>query len=384
MENKENLKVLFERYLKGDYSREDVDELLAYFGMPHSEQELQALIEEAMQEEIDLRPFDQQIKQVDEVTFDHLQAYIAPSKVRYWPLAGIAASILIVLGFGWAIYQYTHKVIDNDKITTILGTDDIAPGTDRATLTFDNEETFVLDGKEKGIDNQDGEVRYRGGELLTRTVRPVQLILKTPVGGQYQVTLPDGTKVWLNAASEIRYPSAFEEATRQISVKGEVYLEVAKDATRPFVVETEGQHLEVLGTHFNINAYGDKGMIWTTLSEGRVRVVQSATGREVVLKPGQQAQNQLTGGIKVNEVDLDQVLAWKEGMYILRNEEIGLFSKQIERWYDVQIEMGPYAGRKVSAIVPRSAKLSAVLEAITLETGIHFNVEGRRVTAVGK
>ena len=384
MEDRKQRKALFERYLDGNYSRADVDELLTYFGAVETELELRVLIDNALQEDIDLSPLDHQIKQVDEAAFERLQAHIAPAKVRYWPVVRVAASILMVLGLGWAIYQYTYRPAQEELIPVIAMDKDIAPGTDRATLSLDDGQSFVLDGHGEGIVKSEGEVRYQDGQLLVSTEAPRQVTLRTPIGGQYQATLPDGTKVWLNAASEIRYPSTFDSKYRHVSIKGEVYLEVTKDAARPFTVETDGQRVAVLGTHFNINAYGDNGAIWTTLSEGRVRVTQSATGQEIVLKPGQQVQNHAGAGMKVREVDLEQVLAWKDGMYILRDQEIGLFGKQIERWYDVEVDMGAHANHKVSAIVPRSAKLSAVLEAITLESGIQFKREGRRVTAIGK
>ncbi|MFD2555081.1 FecR family protein [Sphingobacterium tabacisoli] len=384
MEDRKQRRALFERYLDGNYSQADVDELLTYFGAVETELELRTLIDNALQEDVDFSPLDHQIKQVDEAAFERLQAHIAPVKVRYWPVVRVAASILIVLGLGWAIYQYTYSPAQEELVPVIAIDKDIAPGTDRATLFLDDGQSFVLDRHGEGIVNSEGEVRYQDGQLLVSTAVPRQVTLRTPIGGQYQATLPDGTKVWLNAASEIRYPSTFDSKYRHVSIKGEVYLEVAKDAARPFTVETEGQRVAVLGTHFNINAYGDNGAIWTTLSEGHVRVTQAATGQEIVLSPGQQVQNHAGAGMKVREVDLEQVLAWKEGMYILRNQEIGLFGKQIERWYDVEVDMGAYADRKVSAIVPRSAKLSAVLEAITLESGIQFKREGRRVTAIGK
>lgn len=384
MEQQENLKKLFLRYLRGAYTAEDVDRLLVHFEDVRSEEELRKCIEGALQEDIDLAAMDSKIRSVDAAAYRTLQEYTRPRKVKYWTFLRVAASIALLLTASWAIYQfaYTRK----DEMTRIAqGTADennIAPGTDRAILTLEDGKDYVLDGNGEGIINDGSTVRYLDGKLLASIDTPRQVTLRTPMGGQYRATLPDGTKVWLNAASEIRYPSAFVSGNRQVSIRGEVYLEVAKDPAKPFIVETEGQRLEVLGTHFNINAYGDDGATWTTLTEGSLRVVQLGSGKELLLKPGQQSQNLADGGLLVQKVDIDQVISWKDGMYILRNQQIGVFGKQIARWYNVEVDMGAYSQRKVSAIIPRSAKLSAVLDAITLETGIHFKVEERRVIAL--
>lgn len=384
MEQQENLKSLFLRYLRGAYTAEDLDRLLAHFDDVRSDAELRQCIERALQEDVDLAELDSKIRSVDSAAYRTLQEYTRPTQVKYWTFLRVAASIALLLTASWAIYQFVYT--PRDEMTgNVQGTADennIAPGTDRAILTLADGKDYVLEGKGEEIINDGNSVRYLDGKLLANIDTPSVVALRTPMGGQYRATLPDGTKVWLNAASEIRYPSAFVSGHRQVSVKGEVYFEVAKDPKRPFIVETDGQRLEVLGTHFNINAYGDDGAIWTTLSEGSVRVVQRSSNKEILLKPGQQSQNLADGGLRVRKVDVDQVISWKDGMYILRNQEIGVFGKQIARWYDIEVDMGAYGQRKVSAIIPRSAKLSAVLNAITLETGIHFKIEERRVTAI--
>lgn len=380
MVENEALKELFARYLTGAYTRQDVDSLLMYFGSAASEQELRSLIEKSLQQEIDLSGIDQEIKKVDHTAFATLRQYTTPRQIHYWDFVRIAASIIMLIGCGWGIYQYMHKTSTDTISPEVVIAQDIAPGTHRALLSFSDGREFVLDGN--GIINHEGQVSYRDGERVVSIGGPRQLTLKTPLAAQYQATLPDGTQVWLNAGSEITYPSAFESKVRQVSMKGEVYFEVAKDATRPFIVESDRQRVEVLGTHFNINAYKDNGLISTTLSEGSVRVVQQATGKEAILRQGQQSLNPETGTLTVSNVDLDQVLSWKEGMYILKNQEMGLFGKQIARWYDVEVDMGGYERQRLSAIIPRSSNLSSLLEAITLETGIHFKVEGRRVKAI--
>lgn len=384
MEQKENLKKLFLRYLRGAYTAEDLDRLLVYFDDVRSEAELRQCIERALQEDMNLSALDSKIRSVDSAAYRTLQEYTRPTHGKYWSFLRVAASIALLLTASWGIYQFVYTPKGEMTGTALKSTDEknIVPGTDRATLTLADGQDYVLDGTGEEIINDGNSVRYLDGKLLASIDTPSLVALRTPMGGQYRAILPDGTKVWLNAASEIRYPSAFVSGNRQVSVKGEVYFEVAKDPTRPFIVETDDQRLEVLGTHFNINAYEDDGAIWTTLSEGSVRIVQLSSNKEILLKPGQQSQNLAGGGLRVRKVDIDQVISWKDGMYVLRNQEIGVFGKQLARWYDIEVDMGAYSQRKVSAIIPRSATLSAVLDAITLETGIHFKVEERRVTAI--
>ncbi|TDQ79292.1 FecR family protein [Sphingobacterium yanglingense] len=384
MEQQENLKKLFIRYLHGAYTTEDLDRLLAYFDDVRSEAELRQYIERALQEDMDLSALDSKIRSVDSAAYGTLQEYTRTTQVKHWSFLRVAASIALLLTASWAIYQFAYKPTDEMTRITQGNVDEnnITPGTDRAILTLADGKDYVLDGKGEEIINDGNSVRYVDGKLLASLDKPSLVALRTPMGGQYRAILPDGTKVWLNAASEIRYPSAFFSENRQVSVKGEVYFEVAKDPKRPFIVETDDQRLEVLGTHFNINAYEDDGAIWTTLSEGSVRILQLSSNKEILLKPGQQSQNLAGGGLRVQKVDIDQVISWKDGMYVLRNQEIGVFGKQLARWYNIEVDMGAYSQRKLSVIIPRSATLSTVLEAITLETGIHFKVEERRVTAI--
>lgn len=380
MLEKRELNKLLARYLTGDHTQQDVDQLLLYFSRSDTEEELRVLIEKSFQDEIDLTDLDHRIKEIDKASFAVLQHHISSRKIHYWSFIRVAASILLVLGLGWTIYQYVYTPFKDTSSIVASASPDIAAGTDRAMLTLSNGRVIVLDGK--GIINRDGIVSYRDGKTLAHIEKPQLLTLRTPLAGQYKATLPDGTRVWLNAGSEISYPSAFNTTVRQVSMKGEVYFEVAKDPSRPLIIESEGQRVEVLGTHFNINAYKDNGDISTTLSEGSVRVIQSTTGKEVILRPGQQSITGDAGTIQVKKIDIDQVLSWKDGMYILKDQELGLFAKQITRWYNVDVDMGTFASRRLSAIIPRSSSLSTLLEAITLETGIHFKVKERRVTAI--
>lgn len=251
-----------------------------------------------------------------------------------------AASILLVAGLAIPYFKYTDIVSVEGDDGRYVAAQDIAPGGNNAVLILSNGETFVLDSTEQQLVSQDGSIGYDGGkDLLALDDSVYHLTLATPRRGRYQAVLPDGTQVWLNAESKISYPSRFTGDQRVVSVEGEVYFEVAKRQGAKFIVQLEGgRQVEVLGTHFNINAYPNFSDIKTTLLEGSVRVV-SADRAQVMLRPNEQAVQKRNGNaIQVNKVEADDIVAWKNNKFNfegLRFEEI---MSQIERWYDVEVE----------------------------------------------
>ncbi len=262
---------------------------------------------------------------------------------------------------------------------------DILPGTNKAVLTVDNKKIDLSPDK-TGI-RVGNDVAYTDGEKLSEGGK--MLVLTTPNGGQYQLVLPDGTKAWLNAASSISFPSAFNDGKRQIKITGEVYLEVAKDKSKPFLVDVNGQStVEVLGTGFNINSYDNEYEIKTTLVEGSVRVLNTVAGgndhigqdvESVILNPGQQSVIQSSRGesIRVQSADLSQTLAWKNGLFSFNNADLPSAMKQLERWYDIKVRYE----REVSDIrlggkMYRNVNLSDVLNFFE-EYGVKFRREGK-------
>ena len=214
--------------------------------------------------------------------------------------------------------------------------------------------------------------------------------MTTPAGGQYQVTLPDGTKVWLNAASSITYPTAFVDKERPVKISGEVYFEVAKDKEKPFIVDVDGKSsVRVLGTSFNINSYGDESTIKTTLLEGSVKVMRTATTAvstdSVILKPGQQALVALPAvaassdrQLKVtSDVNIEQTLAWKNGLFNFNGSDLHAVMRQLERWYGIKVEYeGSIPDTKFSGEIYRNVNLSDVLEALQ-RMGVKFRLHGK-------
>lgn len=201
--------------------------------------------------------------------------------------------------------------------------------------------------------------------------------VSTPKAGEYEITLPDGTKIWLNSVSSITFPTAFTGNERRVSITGEVYFEVAKNKNKPFIVETRGQNVTVLGTHFNINAYDDENTIKTTLLEGSIKL--SAHSNSKILTPGQQAEvtnNRIT---IINNSDTEAAVAWKNGYFVFDNTDLPTLMRQLSRWYDVNTVYNGNAGNhEFVGQIKRSVKLSSVLK-ILEASGVHFKIEGENL-----
>ncbi|MET4140565.1 FecR domain-containing protein [Pedobacter sp. UYP1] len=378
MEN-ERAKKLIAKYLKGDCTAEEKALVESWY-----------LNETAnAQEEIE-EPDYQEIEQ-------HLWADITKenhkkrlSRQRICSYA--AAAILILTTALYFGTRSTSSISQNG--TADFAKTDINPGSNKALLTLADGSKIVLD------DAVNGEIAKQSGCVITKTTTG-QLIytiqgsqvaalktqsllntIETPKGGQYQVNLPDGTKVWLNAASSLSFPARFSGLQRQVVLKGEAYFEVAKNKHMPFIVKSEQQKIEVLGTHFNVSAYTDEHQIKTTLAEGSVKVTLLANHQEQLLKPGQQAIT--TNQIQVIPVDIEEALAWKDGLFMFNDENLENIMKKVERWYDVEVDFQQQELRQkhFSGTVSRFGKVSQVLKTLELTGSVHFKIEGRKIIAV--
>ena len=258
---------------------------------------------------------------------------------------------------------------------------DINPGSYKARLTLADGRTITLDSAGTGelakegttaIVNKSGQLVYRSGEKQHEVLYNT---LNTARGEAYSIVLADGTKVWLNSGSSIKFPVTFNDNERKVEITGELYFEVAKNAGRPFKVNIAGKgEVEVLGTHFNVSAYEDETAIKTTLLEGLVRVNNS-----VILKPGQQVI--AAGAITVDSnVDIEKIVAWKENVFLFSADNIQTVMKQIERWYDVEIEFkGEVSDRHFTGIISRNNKVSEVLKMLQGTGKIQFEITGKKI-----
>ena len=309
------------------------------------------------------------------------------SRVHLLHRWGWAAAVLIlVLGAG--TYFFLQKT-PAPPIARVQPVNDATPGTNKAILTLADGSKVTLDSAGNqiiqlgttAIQQQGGQLQYsaQGGETSVS-----YNTLTTPRGGQFQVKLPDGTKVWLNAASTLRYPTAFTGKERKVEINGEAYFEIAKNAAMPFIVdilsgqgEKEGT-VQVIGTHFNINAYSDEATIKTTLLEGAVRILKN--GSISMLFPGQQAVIDGESLHVIKDGNTDEAVAWKNGIFNFEGNDIQSVMRQIARWYDVDIKYENISTAHFMGTISRNVNMSEVLNMIALTGAVHFKVEGRTIT----
>ncbi|MGV3509199.1 MAG: FecR family protein [Sphingobacteriaceae bacterium] len=315
----------------------------------------------------------------------HDNINVQPAKVSWINSWAIAATIaLAVLSAG--LLFLTNDPRENLEQNTTSHKLDIAPGSDKAILTLADGSRIVLG------DSIKGEITKQGNSLVINTnnvvsyntknpglnsnATPAYNTITTPRGGQYKIILPDNTVVWLNAASSLRFPTAFTGNERKVELTGEAYFEVAKNKAMPFKVNAGNSQIEVLGTHFNVMAYTDEHSTNTTLIEGSVKVIKDNS--EALLVPGQQAK--VADKINVASADVNEAIAWKNGLFQFKEAELKTILRQISRWYDVEIEYeGKLPKEKFRAEVSREANLSQVLKILEI-SGVNFTIkEGRKI-----
>lgn len=322
-----------------------------------------------------------------------LKAKTPKASWQFRKVARLAAAVFFVMMLGPAVY-FLFSGNDKQKIAYTSTQEqrskkNVLSNTGGAVLTLSSGQQIVLDSLHDGTlaIQENAKIISKSGQIIynDQVSSPDSLsynTLSTAKGKQYQLILSDGSKVWLNAVSSIRYPVAFTEKERTVEITGEAYFEIAKNAERPFRVFANGVEVQVLGTHFNVNAYGDEAMVQTTLLEGSVKIIKENNIQ--VLKPGQQAQihssSSENGEIKVlKDVNLDAVMAWKNGYFFFDQTSLAMVMRQIARWYDVEIVYdGNVPDRKFGGEIAHNTNISEVVE-ILKESKVHCRLEDKKI-----
>ncbi|MGN6417856.1 MAG: FecR family protein [Pseudobacter sp.] len=307
------------------------------------------------------------------------EGHIVPFR-RKW--IRYAAAAVLLIGVGAYFYRSNPSVVQS---AAVANNNEPAASFDKATLTLSDGSVVQLDsagigmvakeGESRIVKLEDGQVKYEPGSGMNNHLMNE---MATPTGGQYKLTLPDGSRVWLNASSSIKYPVAFTNEERVVSVKGEVFFEVAKDVKKPFRVKVGDMQIDVLGTSFNVNAYDNEPLVKTTLLDGSVKV--SNKKRAVHLSPEEQSQMDLNGQFVVkNSINTEETIAWKNGYFYFDKVELPIILREFARWYDLDVVYeGAIPDEKLLIILKRSSSLQSVLGALQINN-IDFAIDGRKL-----
>ena len=395
----QSLRELLDRYLSESLSPEEKVDFRKMLEDKGYEGELEMLIEEYINQRSLVGEEDEELKSKSYQRLEsqlHLSSTMQKDsgrvrRLKWLRRTGWAAAVIVLAGAATFLWRQgnkeegtsTAKLQNNNSVP--LAASEFAPGGNKAVLTLADGSIILLDSAGDGmlasqgntqiLKNGNGELVYEAGknkEIMMNTI-------STPAGGQYQVTLPDGTKARLNAGSSITFPAAFTGRTRAVTVSGEIFLDVTKNQLQPFVVTVNNTAITVLGTAFNINAYKEEPYIRTTLVEGSVMV--NAGGQGLMLKPGQQA-TVVTNSSTVSLVDdpnMDQVLAWTNGLFNFEGSDLPAVMRQLEYWYGITVA---YEGRlpafTFKGKMYRNVNLADVLEVLQ-EMGLRFRLEGKQL-----
>jgi transmembrane sensor len=318
---------------------------------------------------------------------------------KYYSLVAAASVLFFIASALYFFLRTDYNITDPIPVKVVVNpvVNDIQPGGIKAILTLSDGKKIVLDDSQNGVvinqggikihKNSEGVIEYTlsnsSNEQRVNQKQETQLvynIIQTPVGGKFQLNLADGSKVWLNSASSLRFPVFFAGDTREVELKGEAYFEVSKNEHKKFSVRSGNQTVEVLGTHFNINAYSDEPSITTTLIEGAVRVIELNSKKSQILKPGEQSK--VDSDIRIQRKDIQAELAWKDGYFYFENASIETVMRQLGRWYGITARYeSELPEHHFEGAIATNLTLLEVLE-ILQKSNIHFRLEGKEVVVM--
>ncbi|MGN6802435.1 MAG: FecR family protein [Ginsengibacter sp.] len=392
------LEDLFDLYVNDNYTLEEEAELMALLKEDENQEKLKSLIGNLIKDtgpEIHLNHerakavFDNILLKGNLIEKENLRNVVSmKQKLAIYHFWFRVAAILILFIGGLTMYLWLRNSSGSFKAVSIADRQSkvVLPDANNAILRISDGTSFVLDSMKDGMSLKRGKttITKEGNEIIYSVSslnggnEIVYSTLTTPHADQYQVVLPDGSKVWLNGSSSIYFPSQFESQKREVKITGEAYFEVSKNKNKPFFVEVGKMAVRVLGTHFNINAYGNEGAIKTSLLEGSVKVIE--TNKTQLLKPGEQAVwNEKEDKITVNHPNMDEVIAWKNGLFEFHDDDIQAIMREISRWYNVRVKYeGEIPSKKYEGKISRNAKLSEVLKILEL-SDVKFTLRNNEI-----
>lgn len=395
------LKDLLGQYLTGTITEKGKSELAQLITQPQYLQQMEEMMQETFMSDAFLNEENLKLRNEIEGWLSNKIAGEVPaktmelssrSKIKKLNRWNYAAAIILVALAGYLLFVQNKRTIKYETSPLAVSKNIEAPKISKATITLANGKTLYLDTVVNGaIALQEGTrlVKLSNGEIIYQTTpenssRQIEYnTLTNPRGSKViALTLNDGTKVWLNSESSLRYPTAFIDKERKVEITGEAYFEVSKDAVRKFIVSGNGVTTEVLGTHFNINTYANEPEKKVTLLEGSVKVsAQSERQKsEAVIHPGEQAKTKIGEKLKIIKgVNVEEVMAWKSGRFQFNKADLQEVMRQIARWYDVEIQYeGKIAPQQFGGKLQKNLNLSELLDGLE-KSQVHFKIEGRKV-----
>jgi ferric-dicitrate binding protein FerR (iron transport regulator) len=392
------LEYLFNCYVQQNCSEKEEEELMHLLSASENEAEVKKLLDKVVENTgAEASMPDETAGSILRRILEKDKAVVVPIKKDrhvFFLLRRVAAAVVILFISGAVYWLLSNR--HNEKTAPValssVKSSTVLPGGNHAILTLADGTRIVLDSVQNGnikggvatIKKQGATIVYDASSGAKNHGPVVYNTLTTPRGGQYQLILPDGSKVWLNASSSIHFPTAFTGNQRDVELTGEAYFEIAKNKRKPFHVNVKGMQVEVLGTHFNVNAYGDENDIKTTLLEGLVKVKKAASpnsvAQTVLIQPGEQANLAKDGSLKINRrPDLEEVVAWKEGNFEFTNASIPAIMRQVSRWYNVEVAYeGAIPRRQFTGKISRSVNLNQLIGMLQY-TGVNMKIQDKEI-----
>ena len=404
MTEKINWQSLIEKFTKNTCTKEEFDQLLKLVEQNHDNagltEELRKHWEMAGSENENSainweEKFSLLLKEARREEAPVIPLYINKRKTRSIKWAAVASILLLFSVGGYFVLNNKKDTpVDIFKTAESPGqqANDVTPGGNKAILTLADGSTINLDSAKNGTLTRQGNIKIikgEDGQLLYHVDQENSAIagyntISTPRGGKYEIVLSDGTKVWLNASSSLKFPASFNGKIRDVTLTGEGYFEVFKNASMPFHVKVNDMTVEVLGTHFNVNAYNDESSISTTLLEGSVNIKKAVSANSgsqtIVLVPGEQSNLTKEGILKINHhPDMEEVVAWKDDNFEFNNTAIPAIMRQVSRWYDIEVDYkGSIPERRFTGKISRNVNLSQLIEMLQY-TGLNMKIENKKI-----